>query len=116
MVTLIITRLTFLEAVRRRVALAALLLGVAFLILYTLGFHFITHETGLQAEAGPTGSLLRNQVYNFLTNAGLYAVNFLSIAMAALDNRRSLIFAYLTSIAREANTSGKPIEYVPLGS
>jgi Cu-processing system permease protein len=90
MVTLIITRLTFLEAVRRRVALAALLLGLAFLILYTLGFHFITHETGLGDEAGPTGTLLRNQVYNFFTNAGLYAVNFLSIAMAALVSADTL--------------------------
>src|SRR5688572_2824459 len=83
MVILTITRLTFLEAVRRRVALAALLLGFAFLVLYTLGFHFITHETSLD-DSGPMISLLRNQVYNFLTNAGLYAVNFLAIAMAAL--------------------------------
>lgn len=90
MVTLIITRLTFLEAVRRKVALAALLLGFAFLVLYSLGFHFITHETGLGDEAGPTGTLLRNQVYNFFTNAGLYAVNFLSIAMAALVSADTL--------------------------
>lgn len=89
MVVLTITRLTFLEAVRRKIALAALLLGLAFLVLYTLGFHFITHETGLD-DSGPMTNLLHNQVYNFLTNAGLYAVNFLAIAMAALVSADTL--------------------------
>jgi len=86
----IITRLTFLEAVRRKIALAAFLLGVAFLILYGLGFYFITRETGLPSGAEATAQLLRSQVYNFLTNAGMYAVNFLALAMGALVSADTL--------------------------
>ncbi len=86
----IIARLTFLEAVRRKIVLAALLLGLAFLALYGLGFHFIIAETGLSTENEPTANLLRAQVYNFLTNAGLYAVNFLSLAMGALVSADTL--------------------------
>ena len=86
----IITRLTFLEAVRRKIALAAFLLGVAFLILYGLGFYFITRETGLPDSSEATAQLLRSQVYNFLTNAGMYAVNFLALAMSALVSADTL--------------------------
>ncbi len=81
--TFVIARLTFLEASRRRILLAALLLGVAFLILYGVGFYFITHE-GLPDTGDPLDRVLRTQAYNFLANAGLYAVNFLSLAMGAL--------------------------------
>ncbi len=90
MATIIITRLTFLEAVRRKIALAAFLLGVAFLILYGLGFYFITRETGLPDGSEATAQLLRSQVYNFLTNAGMYAVNFLALAMGALVSADTL--------------------------
>lgn len=86
----IIARLTFLEAVRRKIALAAFLLGLAFLVLYGLGFHFIITESELPTNTGPTANLLRTQVYNFLTNAGLYAVNFLSLAMGALVSADTL--------------------------
>ncbi len=90
MPTLIIARLTFLEASRRKILLSGLVLGVAFLILFNVGFYFITSETGLPIDAGPAAVILRNQVYNFLTNAGLYAVNFLSIAMGALVSADTL--------------------------
>ena len=90
MATFIIARLTFLEASRRKILLAGFVLGVAFLILFNLGFYFIANETGLPIEAGPAANILRNQVYNFLTNAGLYAVNFLSIAMGALVSADTL--------------------------
>ncbi|MCC7362502.1 MAG: ABC transporter permease [Anaerolineales bacterium] len=82
--TLTITRLTFLEAARRRIALAAFVLGRAFLVLYGIAFYFIVHETGLPGPDDPAGALLRGQVYNFLGLMGLYAVNFLTIAMGAL--------------------------------
>jgi len=90
MAALIIARLTFLEAARRRILAAALLLGVAFLVLYGVGFYFITHETGLPTDDEPMNSLLRTQVFNFLANAGLYAVNFLSLAMGALISADTL--------------------------
>lgn len=90
MPVVIIARLTFLEAVRRKIALAAFLLGLAFLVLYGLGFHFIITESDLTTDTGPTANLLRAQVYGFLTNAGLYAVNFLSLAMGALVSADTL--------------------------
>lgn len=90
MAVFVITRLTFLEAVRRKIALAALLLGVAFLILYGVGFYFITRETGVPSGNNPMDNVLRSQIYNFLTNAGLYAVNFLAIAMGALVSADTL--------------------------
>src|SRR5688572_819876 len=90
MALLTMTRLTFLEAVRRRIVLSAFLLGLAFLVLYGIGLYFIANETGLPSGAGPTGSLLRSQVYNFLTLAGMYAVNFLTIAMGALISADTL--------------------------
>jgi ABC-type transport system involved in multi-copper enzyme maturation permease subunit len=86
----IITRLTFLEAVRRKIALAAFVLGLGFLILYGLGFFFMTRETGLPTGNDPQAQLLRSQVYSFLANAGLYAVNFLALAMGALVSADTL--------------------------
>jgi len=78
---LILARLTFREAVRRRIALAALLLGLAFLILFNTGFYFINVEIKAEQPATP---LVRAEIYNFLTTAGLYAVTFLAVAMGAL--------------------------------
>ena len=41
---LVIARLTYREAIRRKIVLAALLLGLAFLLIYGLGFYFIQRE------------------------------------------------------------------------
>jgi len=90
MSTLIITRLTFLEAARRKIALAAFLLGVAFVILFGIGFYLILNRTGLPDGGAPTDNLLRSQVFNFLSLSGLYAVNFLAIAMGALVSADTL--------------------------
>ncbi|MEP7357935.1 MAG: ABC transporter permease subunit [Anaerolineales bacterium] len=88
---LTITRLTFLEAVRRRIALSAFLLGVAFLVLYGIGLYFIAYQSGLDdPTGGPTAVILRGQVFNFLSLAGMYAVNFLTIAMGALVSADTL--------------------------
>jgi Cu-processing system permease protein len=84
MAILTITRLTFLEAARRRIALAALVLGMAFLILFGLGLYFIVNRTSLPAGGNPAENLIRSQVFNFISLMGLYAVNFLTIAMGAL--------------------------------
>ncbi|MCI0411869.1 ABC transporter permease [bacterium] len=89
MQALVITRLTFLESMRRRIAVAAFVLGVLFLILYGVGFHFIHKE--IVSESGrPNATLIRNQMFNFLTTAGLYAVNFLTIAMGVLISADTL--------------------------
>lgn len=90
MATFTIMRLTFLEAARRRIALSAFLLGIAFLVLFAIGFHFMRTETGLPTSEDPGTTLLRSQVFNFLGQMGLYAVNFLTIAMGALVSADTL--------------------------
>jgi ABC-type transport system involved in multi-copper enzyme maturation permease subunit len=87
---LIVARLTFREAVRRRIVLAALLLGAAFLVLFSLGFHFIRPEIEREAAGGPANAIGTAEFYNFLFMAGMYAVSFLSIAMAALISADTL--------------------------
>jgi Cu-processing system permease protein len=84
---LIISRLTFFEASRRKVLWAALLLGVLFLIVFGLGFHFaqLDIQASLHRQARMS-RLATYQMYNFLALAGLYAVNFLTIAMSILTS------------------------------
>jgi ABC-type transport system involved in multi-copper enzyme maturation permease subunit len=80
----IIARLTLKEAVRRKIVLGALLLGVAFLVVYGLGLHFIRAD--LERGPGRQSVLLRNQLYNFALLSGLYVVNFLFAVMAVLTS------------------------------
>ncbi len=89
MATFVISRLTFLEALRRRILLAAFVLGVAFLVVYGIGVHYMTTEiirTGGQALK----AAMMTTVNNFLAQAGLYAVNFLAIAMGVLVSADTL--------------------------
>lgn len=86
-----IAELTFCEAIRRRIVLASLILGTAFLILYGLGFYFIQQElNAASTQFRPPSAGMRNQAYNILFLAGLYVVNFLCIAIAALITADSL--------------------------
>ena len=83
MATFIFARLTFTEAIRRRILSAAFVLGVAFLALYGTGFFFMQE----QWRSGATGfmnDVIRKQFYTFLVMAGLYAVNFLGAIMGAI--------------------------------
>ena len=84
MTTLVIARLTFREAGRRKILLAALLLGLVYLAIYGVGFYYVTQET-TRSEFGP-GLLELNQIRNFLFMAGLYVVNFLTVIMAVLTS------------------------------
>jgi len=79
MSTLIIARLTFHEAGRRRILWLAILLSLAFLAIYALGFNVIFREIGHDV---PEVRELREAI-NFFVMAGLYVVNFL-IAMVAV--------------------------------
>jgi ABC-type transport system involved in multi-copper enzyme maturation permease subunit len=83
MSTFVIARLTFFEASRRRILLAALALGLAFLIVFGLGFHFINRE--MEANMGPA-ELQLNEIRNVLLMAGLYVVNFLTVMMTVLTS------------------------------
>ncbi len=84
MSTFTIARLTFLEAARRKILLAALLLGLLFLIIYGLGFHFLVVET--EKSVGNNNLLQLNEIRNFLLMAGMFVVNFLTSIMIVLTS------------------------------
>ena len=84
MITLTIARLSFREASRRRILLAGLLLGLLFLTVFGLGFHFIMRE--VEKEIGSMQVLELNQIRNFLLMAGMYVVNFLTAMMIVLTS------------------------------
>jgi Cu-processing system permease protein len=89
-VILTIARLTFQEAIRRRIVVAALVLGAAFQLIYGLGFYFIQEEFTREFAQQTTSAYYQNQAYNFLFLAGMYVVNFLAVAIAALIAADSL--------------------------
>ncbi len=84
--------MTFREAIRRRIVLTGLLLGICFIIIFSLGFHYIidsVNRMGSTVDAGGVSPqtvqrIAQTEGANTLLLAGLYAVTFLSIAMAAL--------------------------------
>jgi len=83
MSALIIARLTFFEAARRKILLAALVLGLVFLVVFGIGFHFMNHNLELSSR----GNLLAlNEMRNFMLMAGLYVVNFLTVMMTVLTS------------------------------
>jgi len=84
MSTFTIARLTFLEAARRKILLAALLLGLLFLIIYGLGFHFLIVET--EKSVRNNNLLQLNEIRNFLLMAGMFVVNFLTSIMIVLTS------------------------------
>ncbi len=84
-----ITWLTFHEARRRKMVLAALALGGIFLVLFGIGFSLI--DANLKAH-NVRGAVLRIN-YNLLLMAGLYVVHFLTIMLA--------IFASVDTVSGE---------------
>jgi ABC-type transport system involved in multi-copper enzyme maturation permease subunit len=79
--------MTFQEAIRRRLVLTGLVLGVLFLIVFSVGSHIISIEIEREAIAEGAAAyqnVMRTEMSNFLLMAGLYAVTFLSVAMGAL--------------------------------
>ena len=82
----IVARMTFREAIRRRIVLTGLVLGILFLIVFSIGFYMIFTEISNEADLDGTAfaRVAQNEMSNFLLIAGLYAVAFLSVAMGAL--------------------------------
>lgn len=84
----IIARLTFREAIRRRIMLAGLVLGIAFVVLYSIGTHFIFRQISDEALVNLPSKMAADILIAESTNTfmmmGLYAAAFLSVAMAAL--------------------------------
>jgi hypothetical protein len=78
---LTIARFTVHEAARRRILLAALLCGAAFLALFGTGLHFMVLDIRKPGHVPPQAQRL---ALNLLVLAGLYAVNFLLVMTAVL--------------------------------
>lgn len=89
MAVFIIARLTLIEAMRRRILLAAFVLGIAFLIFYGVGFYMMPGEM-MRGTETPIRNLQRSGFLSFLAMAGLYAVNFLAIALGVLMSADTL--------------------------
>src|SRR6185295_1590316 len=77
---LTVAQLTWLEARRRRIVLAALLCGVAFLAVFATAVYF------MPTPRDPTGAgaLATRLQLQTMPIAGLYAVNFLAVAFAVM--------------------------------
>jgi len=76
--------LTLHESLRRRVLLVALILGLAFLLIFAAGFYAITNSATQITRGGIPAGPTRLVAPAFLTMAGFYAVNFMVIMMAVL--------------------------------
>ena len=81
-----IARLTIIEAARRKILLAALILGLLFLVVFGLGFHFIGIEIEKEKQASGMNLVQINEIRNFLLMAGMYVVNFLTAMMIVLTS------------------------------
>jgi len=81
---LVIARLTFREAARRKILLGALLLGLVFLLVYGLGIYFIQQD--LVEHEQYLKRVVAVPIYNFLVLSGLYVVNFLTLALTVLTS------------------------------
>jgi Cu-processing system permease protein len=78
---LAIASVTWLEARRRRVVVAAVAGGLLFLLVYAIAISAIYRHSIAAEDVGP---VQRMAILQFLTVAGLYVVNFLTIAVAIL--------------------------------
>ena len=91
---LTITNLTIREAWRKKIFWMALALGIAFLILFAIGFYFIFDEVMQQSRYGLSSpaamKILRNEISGVFLILGLFAVNFLIIMMSALTSVDSI--------------------------
>lgn len=83
-IVLTIAQLTIRETQRRRILWVALLMGIAFLTVFGLGFHYIFAEIEREGPAGGGPVDLPLVIANFLMLSGLYVINFLVIVMAGL--------------------------------
>jgi ABC-type transport system involved in multi-copper enzyme maturation permease subunit len=91
---LTITDLTFREAWRKKIFWLALVLGVGFLLLFGIGFNFIlievTQNSRIASQSPAMANILKNEVSGVFLILGLFAINFLIIAMTALTSVDSI--------------------------
>jgi ABC-type transport system involved in multi-copper enzyme maturation permease subunit len=82
--TLTIAYLTWLEARRRRIVLAAVLCGLAFLVVFGIAAFFIHRAVSAEMSSAAVNLVQMRIGYQFMTLAGLYVVNFLTIGLAIM--------------------------------
>lgn len=80
MTTFTIAQLTIRETQRRRILWLALIMGLGFLALFGVGFHYIYAEI-VEGGVRPEETRL---ILGFLLTAALYVINFLIIVMSVL--------------------------------
>ncbi len=94
----VLSRMTFQEAIRRRIVLTGLVLGLCYVVIYSIGYHFIVQQFQVESTRIQNSSefstnpqtqesvrrVLMTESQNAFFLAGLYAATFLAIAMAAL--------------------------------
>ena len=100
----ILARLTFREAARRRVLLAALLLACGFVAVFALGLHL---QLASWRAHGPT-PLLRHEILNAQALMGLYGADLLTAMMAVLTAIDTLSGEIVSGTIQAIAT--KPIE------
>jgi ABC-type transport system involved in multi-copper enzyme maturation permease subunit len=82
--TFIITRMTFAEARQRKILWAVLLLGLAFLLVYGVGFYFMYRDIARMSASARAAQLL--EPVNFFVLAAFYGVAFLVVMLAVLTS------------------------------
>lgn len=82
----VLARMTFREAIRRRIVLMGLVLGVLFLIIYSVGFHmiYVSMDAFGPGAGDARGSVVHTEGASMLVIMGLYATTFLAVALGAL--------------------------------
>jgi Cu-processing system permease protein len=76
-----IAGITFVEARWRKIAWAIILLGLAFLIVFSTGFYFMWRDV---RQFNNIGSVRALEPVNFFLLAGMYGIAFLGVALALL--------------------------------
>ncbi|HEY1482021.1 MAG TPA: ABC transporter permease [Candidatus Acidoferrum sp.] len=79
----IITRVTFLEAARRKILWTAMLAAAAFLALFGTGMHYQTKDLLTSRDIPP---VLRYQILLTMLQVGLYAIDMLAVVMTVLTS------------------------------
>ncbi len=75
----LLARLTVTEALRRRIATAALFVGLAFLLVFGIGLHFIHRDIEAHVPAHGPNAAIRGAAISVIVMAGLYAATFLAM-------------------------------------
>lgn len=81
---LIITKLTLHEAHRRKLLYIALALGLVFIAIFAVGFHYVVDE--MSSQRNLPSAAQHSLFCNFFLTAGLYVINFLSVMLAVLTS------------------------------